>query len=280
VNSPRLKGHAANTFGLLSLRHSPLVIPPNQRSRFLTRFCSPAAPPAQTVDQADSALANPFHHVFDVVDDEVGRPRGISGAVGSQRGGRNVGANHAAESRMAASCLSVRVLECGLKAWALEWVATSGASLMAATSQNPRSLMCERSIRIPSRSHRRTSSLPRSVRPGPVSGDEGQRNRNLNQALESGMSKSPAPMTDPDAPVKLDASSKSSLAGSIRALALGQQGWISMKEAAGLFSAKHPDYAFGETDDDGNRNLASFAATIPRHRYNFMPVEGVPSRSW
>jgi hypothetical protein len=90
VNSPRLKGHAANTFGLLSLRHSPLVIPPNQRSRFLTRFCSPAAPPAQTVDQADSALANPFHHVFDVVDDELNGHLGLPDAVRSKEGGSKI----------------------------------------------------------------------------------------------------------------------------------------------------------------------------------------------
>jgi hypothetical protein len=56
------------------------------------------------------------------------------------------------------------------------------------------------------------------------------------------MTKSPAPMTDPDAPVKLDASSKSSLAASIRTLSSGQRGWISMKEAAALFSAKDADY--------------------------------------
>src|SRR5271169_2618410 len=51
-------------------------------------------------------------------------------------------------SRIAANCLLVRFRECGLKACALEWVATSGALLIAATSQNPRSLRCERSIRI------------------------------------------------------------------------------------------------------------------------------------
>lgn len=88
------------------------------------------------------------------------------------------------------------------------------------------------------------------------------------------MSKLHAPMTDPDASVKLDAGSKPSLAASIRALAPGQRGWISMTEAAGLFSAKDAEYAFGEMDDDGNRNLALFAATTPRHRYSFMPVEG------
>jgi hypothetical protein len=93
-------------------------------------------------------------------------------------------------------------------------------------------------------------------------------------AVEIAMSKSQPPIKDPDAPVKLDASTKASLAASIRALAPGQRGWVSMKEAAGLFSAKDVEYAFGEMDDDGNRNLASFAAMTPRHRYDFMPGEG------
>jgi hypothetical protein len=79
---------------------------------------------------------------------------------------------------------------------------------------------------------------------------------------------------DPEAPVKLDANSKTSLGASIRALTPGRRGWISMEEAAHLFSAKDAAYAFGEMDDDGNRNLASFAATTPRHRFDFMPVEG------
>jgi hypothetical protein len=38
------------------------------------------------------------------------------------------------------------------------------------------SLRWERSIRTPSRLHSRTSSLPASVNPGPVSGDDGNRN--------------------------------------------------------------------------------------------------------
>jgi hypothetical protein len=88
------------------------------------------------------------------------------------------------------------------------------------------------------------------------------------------MTKSSAPTTEPDAPVKLDASSKSCLAASIRALSPGQRGWISMNEAAALFSVKDASYAFGEMDDDGKRNLASFAETTPRHRYNFTPAEG------
>ena len=81
-------------------------------------------------------------------------------------------------------------------------------------------------------------------------------------------------VSDPEAPIKLDASSKSALGASIRALAPGRRGWISMSEAARLFSAKDAAYAFGELDDDGNRNLASFAETTPRHRFDFMPVEG------
>src|SRR6516165_4647665 len=51
-------------------------------------------------------------------------------------------------SPIAVSCLSVRFRECGLKACALECVATRGALLIAATSQNPRSLRCDRSIKI------------------------------------------------------------------------------------------------------------------------------------
>jgi hypothetical protein len=42
--------------------------------------------------------------------------------------------------------------------------------------QNPRSLRCDRSIRILNRLQALINSLPRSVRPGPVSGEEGQRN--------------------------------------------------------------------------------------------------------
>src|ERR1700730_7474100 len=78
-------------------------------------------------------------------------------------------------SPIAVSCLSVRFRECGLKTCAFECVATRGALLIAATSQNPRSLRCDRSIKIPNRLQAPISSLPRSVRPGPVSGEEGQR---------------------------------------------------------------------------------------------------------
>jgi hypothetical protein len=60
------------------------------------------------------------------------------------------------------------------------------------------------------------------------------------------MSDEKTAMIDPEAPVRLDASSKPSLAASIKALAPGRRGWISMAEAAHLFSAKDAAYAFGE----------------------------------
>src|SRR3712207_9138684 len=53
------------------------------------------------------------------------------------------------ESRIASSCLSVRLREVGQRACALEWVATRGASVIPATSQKPGSFRCERSTKTP-----------------------------------------------------------------------------------------------------------------------------------
>ena len=71
---------------------------------------------------------------------------------------------------------SVRLREEAQRAWAFEWVATMGALLWRATSQKPFSLRWETSTMIFSSLQRRTSALPASVRPGPVSGEEGKRN--------------------------------------------------------------------------------------------------------
>jgi hypothetical protein len=78
----------------------------------------------------------------------------------------------------------------------------------------------------------------------------------------------PAP---PDA-TKLDGTTEAALARSLSALPPDERGWITSAEARVLFSAKDAQYAFGETDDDGKRNIESFAA---QHRsvINFMPVE-------
>src|ERR671935_166554 len=61
-------------------------------------------------------------------------------------------------------------------ACAFEWVATSGACERRATSQKPCSFRCERSIMMPSSLQAATSCRPASVNPGPVSGEEGNRN--------------------------------------------------------------------------------------------------------
>jgi hypothetical protein len=51
-----------------------------------------------------------------------------------------------------------------------------------------------------------------------------------------------------------------------------ERGWITFAEARTLFSSQGAQYAFGETDQDGRKNIQSFAA---QHRsvVNFMPFE-------
>jgi len=72
--------------------------------------------------------------------------------------------------------------------------------------------------------------------------------------------------------MKLDGTSKASLARSLSALPPDERGWITFAEARTLFSTKDAQYAFGETDDDGKRNIETFAA---QHQsvINFMPIE-------
>jgi len=71
---------------------------------------------------------------------------------------------------------------------------------------------------------------------------------------------------------KLDGTTEATLARSLSALQPDQRGWITFAEARSLFSTKSAQYAFGETDEDGRKNIDSFAA---QHRivFNFMPVE-------
>jgi hypothetical protein len=76
----------------------------------------------------------------------------------------------------------------------------------------------------------------------------------------------------PDA-MKLDGTTEATLARSLSALPRDERAWITFGEARLLFSTKGAQYAFGETDQDGIRNIESFAA---QHRsvINFMPVKG------
>ena len=72
--------------------------------------------------------------------------------------------------------------------------------------------------------------------------------------------------------MKLDATTEAALARALSALPPDERGWITFAEARSLFSTKDAQYAFGETDDDGKRNIETFAA---RHQsvINFMPSE-------
>jgi hypothetical protein len=72
--------------------------------------------------------------------------------------------------------------------------------------------------------------------------------------------------------MKLDGTTEAALARSLSALPPDERGWITFGEARMLFSTKSAQYAFGETDEDGRKNIDSFAA---QHRavFNFMPVE-------
>ena len=76
----------------------------------------------------------------------------------------------------------------------------------------------------------------------------------------------------PDA-IELDGKTEATLARSLSALPPDERGWITFAEARILFSTKGAEYAFGETDRDGRRNIESFAAQH-RSTINFMPVEG------
>ena len=76
----------------------------------------------------------------------------------------------------------------------------------------------------------------------------------------------------PSDAMKLDGTTTAILARSLSALPPGERGWIAFTEARILFSTKGDRYAFGETDDDGRRNIETFAA---QHQsvINFMPAE-------
>jgi hypothetical protein len=77
----------------------------------------------------------------------------------------------------------------------------------------------------------------------------------------------------PPKAMKLDGTTEATLVRSLSALPPDERGWITFAEARILFSTKDAQYAFGETDQNGRRNIESFAE---QHRsvINFMPVEG------
>src|SRR5262249_18077603 len=72
---------------------------------------------------------------------------------------------------------------------------------------------------------------------------------------------------------KLDGATQATLARALLALPPEGRGWIRFAEARTLFSTKGAQYAFGETDQNGKRNIEAFA-TPPQSVINFMPVKG------
>ena len=72
---------------------------------------------------------------------------------------------------------------------------------------------------------------------------------------------------------RLDGTTEAALVRSLSALPPDERGWITFPEAGALFSTKGAQYAFGETDQNGRRNIESFAA---QHQsvINFMPIRG------
>ena len=81
-----------------------------------------------------------------------------------------------------------------------------------------------------------------------------------------------ADATAPSDAMKLDGTTEVALARSLSSLPPDERGWITFAEARILFSTKGAQYAFGETDQDGRKNIESFAAQH-RSTINFMPVE-------
>ena len=81
-----------------------------------------------------------------------------------------------------------------------------------------------------------------------------------------------APDATPADEPRLSGASESALACSLQKLPAGERGWITLAEAARLFSGERQDYAFGELDEAGKDRLAQFAS---RHRStpDFRPVE-------
>ena len=74
---------------------------------------------------------------------------------------------------------------------------------------------------------------------------------------------------------RLNAVDVFALSASLGALFDGERGWITLAEARNLFSPMDDQYAFGEMDEEGKAEIASFAAHIEhRSDFDFMPVEG------
>jgi hypothetical protein len=81
------------------------------------------------------------------------------------------------------------------------------------------------------------------------------------------------PAVQAPSPPRLETTSETALAQSLRRISSDERGWITMQEARQLFSPMDNQYAFGETDDEGRANLTRFEREHDV-RADIMPVEG------
>jgi hypothetical protein len=72
---------------------------------------------------------------------------------------------------------------------------------------------------------------------------------------------------------RLSAATEGTLSSSLRGLPRGERGWITLIDAARLFSNEEREYAFGEMDDEGKRRIGEFASEC-RCEVQFIPSEG------
>jgi hypothetical protein len=72
----------------------------------------------------------------------------------------------------------------------------------------------------------------------------------------------------------LSAVDELALSAALRALPVGERGWITLSEARALFSWMDDQYTFRETDEQVKPSLAAFAAQSEhRSTFNLMPAE-------
>jgi hypothetical protein len=80
--------------------------------------------------------------------------------------------------------------------------------------------------------------------------------------------------TPPDAR-RLSAVDELALSASLRALHVGERGWITLSEARALFSWMDDQYTFREMDEQVKASLAAFAAQNEhRSTFKLMPAQG------
>src|SRR5262245_38249063 len=80
--------------------------------------------------------------------------------------------------------------------------------------------------------------------------------------------------TPPDAR-RLSAVDELALSASIKALPIGERGWITLSEARALFSPMDDQYAFGEVDEVGKMSLVAFAAERDhKSEFDLIAIDG------